>query len=306
MFSINKEDFIEMKTAITREDYNNLKELEAVCVKDNINLKLELEYKLSQLSHTTEAQALTEKAFRSSCMKEYLYYSQGRPVSYLGICSFGGNVYELNGMTHPDFRRRGFFRRLYTHAMSECRFTDRKSLLLLSDGNSLSGIGFIEAVGGQPSFSEYRMELPAAAYKPQTDEKGPGALALRTATSDDLAEIRKQDHIFFGDEEDKGDSDFISSIDHTFIVENEDKIIGKIKIDFNTDEAFIYGFGILPEFRGAGYGKAAIHEALHLIFSKGLKKAALDVAAVNDRALHVYTSNGFVKVSEMRYYEKAL
>lgn len=305
MFSINKDDYIEMKAAITKEDYNNLKELEAVCTKEDINLKLELEYKLSQQSLTAEAQALTEKDFRSSCMKEYIYYSQGRPVSYLGICNFGGNVYELNGMTHPDFRNKGIFRRLYEHAFTECRLANKKSLLLLTDGNSPSGNSFVKTVGGVLSFSEYRMELLAGEYAARNNDlnNGLSQVVLVEAQPGDISLLHECDKLLFGDEENEEEAEYISSIDNSYLIKKEDITIGKIKIDFSENTGFIYGFGILPDYRGLGYGKAAIGEALKEIFSRGLEKAALDVAAANDRALYIYTGNGFKEVSVMRYYE---
>jgi ribosomal protein S18 acetylase RimI-like enzyme len=306
LFSINKEDYIEMKAAITKEDYNNLKELEAVCSKENINLKLELGYKLSQLPLTAEVQALTEKEPRSTCMKEYIYYSQGRPVSYLGICNFGGNVYELNGMTHPDFRNKGIFRRLYDHAFAECRLANKNSLLLLADGNSDSGNGFIKSVGGVLSFSEYRMELLAGEYAARDKglNNGTSQVVLVEAQPEDINILQQCDKIFFGDEENEGEeSENIYSIDHTYLIKKDDIMMGKIKIDFYEDAGFIYGFGVLPDYRGFGYGKAAIGEALKEIFSRGIEKAALDVAAANDRALYIYTGNGFKEVSVMRYYE---
>lgn len=305
MFFINKDDYIEMKAAITKEDYNNLKELEAVCTKEDINLKLELEYKLSQQSLTAEAQALTEKDFRSSCMKEYIYYSQGRPVSYLGICNFGGNVYELNGMTHPDFRNKGIFRRLYEHAFTECRLANKKSLLLLTDGNSPSGNSFVKTVGGVLSFSEYRMELLAGEYAARNNDlnNGLSQVVLVEAQPGDISLLHECDKLLFGDEENEEEAEYISSIDNSYLIKKEDITIGKISIDFSENTGFIYGFGVLPDYRGLGYGKAAIGEALKEIFSRGLEKAALDVAAANDRALYIYTGNGFKEVSVMRYYE---
>lgn len=306
MFFINKDDYIEMKAAITTADYNNLKDLEAICSKEHINLKLELDYKLSRLSLTAEAQALTKKQSHSTCMKEYIYYSQGRPVSYLGICNFSGNVYELNGMTHPDFRNKGIFRRLYEHAFAECRLANKNSLLLLADGNSDSGNGFIKSVGGVLSFSEYRMELLAGEYAAR--DKGlnnrSNQVVLVKAQPGDISFLQQCDKIFFEEEENEGEeSENIYSIDQTYLIKKDDIVIGKIKIDFNEKDGFIYGFGILPDYRGFGYGKSAIGEALKEIFSRGIETAALDVAAANDRALYIYTGNGFKEVSVMRYYE---
>ncbi|WP_367114841.1 GNAT family N-acetyltransferase [Clostridium sp.] len=53
-------------------------------------------------------------------MNEFLYYIDGVLIAYLGISSFGGNNGEINGMTHPDFRRNGLFTKLFQLAIEEC------------------------------------------------------------------------------------------------------------------------------------------------------------------------------------------
>ena len=39
------------------------------------------------------------------------------------------------------------------------------------------------------------------------------------------------------------------------MVELKEAIIGKIKVEYSDNSAFICGFGILPDFRCKGYGK---------------------------------------------------
>lgn len=297
---------IVMKNTITEEDYKELCSLEMLCKEENINLKLELPYKLSLLASKTGALP------SPSCMKEYFYYSGNALVSYLGICSFGGNVYEVNGLTHPDYRKRGLFKRLYQHAAKECRSFEKNKLLLITDANSTSGIGFIESVGGAYAFTESRMTLSSADYSNYHFEKEDirEKVLLREATAKDAALIQKYDRVLYADEEEEETDTLaernLTSVQNTCLIEGKGTILGKIRIDMQKEEAFLYGFGILPEFRGQGYGKAALGEALRIIFEKGCKTAALDVETKNDRAFSIYTGNGFHPVSAMKYYEVCL
>lgn len=316
MKAYDKTGYLLMKEKLTINDRNELTALENICKGEKINLKLELGYKLS-LSETEDSESEGPSA-----MKEYFYYINDKPVSYLGICSFGGSVYELNGMTHPDYRRKGLFRKLYEHALLECKSAGRKNLLLLTDGSSASGNGFIEAVGALYAFSESRMTLSSADYYAI---RGDGQsftkkISLREALLSDKALIHGYDKILYPEETTEAEEteaaekteagspeDFrFTSIENTYVIEEEGRPLGKIRIDFKDKIAFIYGFGILPEARGQGYGKAALREALSIIFDRGYPTAALDVETKNDRALTIYTGNGFRPVSVMKYYEVTL
>lgn len=300
MNMIDDSECIIMKETITNEDFKELIELEKLCKKEGINLKLELEYKLAM----TEDNDL--KKHHRSCKKEYFYYSHGKLISYLGICSFGGSIYELNGMTHPDYRRSGIFHRLYVHALAECKNAGKKNLLLLTDGISDSGNKFIEYVGGVPAFSEHRMELWAAEFSSKDFPDLKETVSLREITENNTKDkelVRTLDRILYNEPDEDMEEDSWHTMKNTYLIEKDGITLGKIRMDYQDGEAFLYGFGILPKYRGKGYGKSALRAILLDIFSKGASKAALDVETKNDRALGIYTGNGFKTVSCMRYYE---
>ncbi len=71
------------------------------------------------------------------------------------------------------------------------------------------------------------------------------------------------------------------------------EIIGKIRVDYSDNLAFICGFGILPDFRGKGYGKATLMEVLRLINEKNINEIELDVETKNSNPLNLYKSVGF-------------
>ncbi|RAU92004.1 GNAT family N-acetyltransferase [Paenibacillus sp. YN15] len=288
-----RNDSIVIKQYITPTQFAEINRLEAVCRNhDGTNLKLETEYRLNRPK--SAAPEITE-------LNEFLYYADGELAAYLGIASFGGgNAAELNGMTHPDFRRKGIFSRLYGLALAECRKRGFDKILLLSDGKSGSGQGFIRSVSGTYDFSEYRMRL-----QPVGPVERSGLVSLRKAGNGDVPELEKLDTAIFGgigeervlpeEEELRGEV--------TYLVNRGETAIGRIKITYSDSAAFISGFGIVPECRGRGFGKAALREALQLIREQNIPQAELDVECKNSNALHLYTSCGFQDVSVMDYYQ---
>ncbi|MGB4659356.1 MAG: GNAT family N-acetyltransferase [Mobilitalea sp.] len=320
---------IRCKEFLTDEEFAEIMELQELCFKkDHINLKLEVDYKLHVGKTTTDR---TDKA------NEFLYYIDKALVAYLGICCFGSNIGEINGMTHPDFRKRGIFTELFKLTIKEALSRNFSKILLLSDAASSSGVKFIELVGGKYNNSEYRMTKvmssnPSSAQEEHTSYEGTKCpIALKVARKRDQRELDKLNSIFFGDEDPIYDSvenvegDRAQKTIRTDIVENkedfspdvpleelnttiymvelENNVIGKINIEYTDHDAFIFGFGILPDFRGQGYGRATLQEALWLIAERNISSTGLDVVCTNSRALNLYKSLGFEEQSVMNYYQ---
>ncbi|QOY35567.1 GNAT family N-acetyltransferase [Anaerobacillus isosaccharinicus] len=282
-----------LKQYLSEKEYKEINQLEELCSsQDKTNLKLELDFKFS--SRSTYDLGLKE-------INEFLYYIDDVLVAYLGISSFGGsNIGEINGMTHPDFRRKGLFKKLFKLAVEECQKRKFNKVLLLSDGHSNSGINFIKSTNSEYDFSEYRMKL---LNKTKLESISP--IKLRKATIVDGKEISRQNAIFFNFSEDceislEKDEELS---EFTYMVELVEMVIGKIRVNFREQSAFISGFGILPEYRGRGYGKAALIEAVRIINAKTIEEIELDVECKNSTALNLYKACGFEEVSVMNYYK---
>lgn len=285
---------ISLKQYISEKEYKEINQLEELCcLQDKTNLKLELDYKLD-IRRNSEI-GLKE-------INEFLYYVEDILVAYLGISSFGGsNIGEINGMTHPDFRRKGLFKKIFELAMEECKKRNFNKILLLSDGNSNSGVKFINSVCSEYDFSEYRMKLLN-----KTTLESTSSIRLRKAGKLDGKEIGRQNAIFFNHSEECEPflEEYEEELDrNTYMVELNERVIGKIAVNYSDDSAFISGFGILPDFRGKGYGKAALKEALRLINEKNIYEIELDVECKNNNALNLYKACGFEELSVMSYYK---
>jgi len=280
-----------LKEYISLKDYKEINQLKDLCrSKDKTNLKLELDYKLNRNKNS-------EIGLKN--INEFFYYVEEVLVAYLGISSFGANIGELNGITHPEFRRKGIFKKLFQLAVEECGKRNFNKTLLLTDGKSESGTEFIKAVQGNYDFSEYRMKRIN-----KNDLESMDIIILKKAGKQDGKLIGKQNGIFFNDTEESEsfpeEEEELNRI--TYMVELKEEIIGKIKVNYNNDSAFISGFGILPAFRGKGYGKAALKGALCLINERNIPETELDVECKNGAALNLYKSCGFEEKSVIDYY----
>lgn len=293
---MNNKHSISMKFQLNEEDYKDIKNLETICYeKQEINLKLELDFKMNQRGSSV----------KNKIMTEFLYYEDHELVGYLGLCNFSRDIVEVSGMVHPKFRMKGIFKKLYLLAKSEWEKMSPSQVLILCDHTSLSGLAFINSLGADYSSSEYKMYL----NKKNLNSTCANGIKLRVATKEDSGELYRQDSIYFGLIE-KQDSDkeaeklSINEDDGSvsYIAELQGEIIGKIRIDLTDNEGGIYGFGILPDFRGKGYGREVLSIALDILRQKQLDNIFLEVATENKNALGLYESCGFEEVSVMDYY----
>ncbi|MCF6137715.1 GNAT family N-acetyltransferase [Pseudalkalibacillus berkeleyi] len=286
---------IKLKSSLDREDYEDILTLREYCLeKEHVTLKLELDYKLN-------------KSFNESIGKdkinEFMFYDGGKLIGYMGICQFGSETIEVNGMVHPDFRRMGVFKRLFSLVQDEWNKRKSQHMLLLCDRTSTPGINFIKNTGAQYENSEYEMFWGGEA-RGATVMKN---LKLRKALNQDAKEIARQNAIYFQvnsleeeltltEEESKHGMD-------TFLAELNQSVIGKVHMEVQSGVGGIYGLGVLPEYRGKGFGRDILMKAIEKLKEKQVQQIMLQVAVKNMNALNLYQSCGFKETSTMDYFK---
>ena len=228
--------------------------------------------------------------------------STGRLIGFLALYGFGRAEMEVSGMVHPSYRRSGVFSALLDRAAAECRKRDVKSLLFFYDRNSTSGTAFVKQTGSACDHSEYRMELPGD--MPPVDLKYP--VDVRRAEPSDFDMLAELDSICFGIpvEESKTfykENSLLDS-DELYIAVLDGKEIGMFKLYKEKNEIMIFGFGIKPEYRGRGYGRATLGKAVNTALARRPAKVSLEVDCVNETALSLYKSCGFEIITAYDYY----
>lgn len=303
--------WIKLKEHLNREDFDMINSLQEQCINtEKISLKLELSYKLATAFECSEKIGMKD-------INEFMYFDGQELIGYIGICSFGGlgTPFEVTGMVHPEYRRLGIFSTLNQLVLAECKRRNSSSILLLCDKKSDFGKNFIEKIGSEYKYSEYEMYLQENI--PEPNEKLLCGISFRKANNKDVYEIARQNTIYFGDcalDDDLGLD--TNSKDGILLPEDEEKrgmtiylaeldkqIVGKVNLEMNSAIGGIYGLGILPEFRGNGFGRAVLLKAIEKLKEAKIKTIMLQVAAENATALGLYQSCGFIETSTMDYFE---
>lgn len=295
--------WIKLSGCLRQEDYDLIHLLQLHCSKeDQITLKLELDYKLSDAANGADKVNIHN-------INEFMYFSGAQMVGYLGVSAFGGTSapLEITGMVHPNYRRQGIFSKLFELALAECRRRNTGSVLLLCDRNSASGQTFLEKAGAAYSVSEFEMYLHDETA--EVNKRQQCDISFRKAANADAFEIARQNAIYFGGRFDEENENIPLPEDEEkrgmtiYLAKKDDQLVGKVHLQLTNGIGGIYGLGVLPEHRGKGFGRAILLEAVEKLKAANATGIMLQVAAENAAALNLYKSCGFRETSIMDYFE---
>ena len=285
---------------MTAQEYDKIYALQMQCQEiDSISLKLELDYKLNSASFAVSRELMKE-------INEMMFFDGEILIGYMGICDFSNGVapLEISGMVHPSFRRLGVFSTLFTFVVSECKRRGKKEILVLCDRNSVSGQEFLRKSGGVYKNSEYEMHCHNTIERKISEVRK--KIFLRKATNADAEELVRQNKLYF-DLPEEAEGRLLPEEEEkrgmtTYIAYSGENIIGKVNVQCIQSIGGIYGLGVLPEFRGKGFGRAILLESLEKLKESGIKDILLQVSAKNETALSLYRSCGFKITSTMDYF----
>lgn len=215
----------------------------------------------------------------------FLHYEGDQLVSYLSCLCMQEPVFsgprseeqyiteaEITGMTHPDFRHRGFFRMLLNEAK-----------------NVLTSIGISDIYCNPPtelknsglcrefSHKEYLLSLDPCSYIKPDNEYPLNKKISFSLTSDNtyFISIRK----------------FIRNID-----------IGICHLEPSNSFTNIWGVKIIPHYRRLGYGSLLMRHVIEDYFSRSSTPLILHVSSRNTAACSLYFSLGFKISEQIEYY----
>lgn len=202
-------------------------------------------------------------------LNEFLYYVDHELIGYIGICDFDAEVLEVTGMVHPDFRNQGIFSKLYDLVQEGFNKRPAQEMLLFCHKDLQAGLHFIEQKA-RYHHAEYDMYLDISVFTP--------TMKYRLK----LEEIDSKEHLFIG------------KVDNT--------AIGQVRLELGTEVGGIYGLEIFPDCRRQGYGRELLTQAIEKLVAHGMQKVFLQVDTMNEQALKLYQSCGFVEGDVMLYY----
>lgn len=227
--------------------------------------------------------------------EDYFHYdANGRLLGFLAIYQFGDKV-ECCGMVDPMARRQGIAQKLFNEAVKD--WETASQFLINTPVLSSSGASFCEANGANYAFTEHQLvcsELPIPYTKT--------GVKIRPAVANDEKMILQFDEDGFGLTKKEAKSLYSSrGTQGTYMIEEHGEPVGKLRLDRQKKESWIYGFVLMKAKRGKGIGRAALTDIVHREVSND-KTVWLDVAVDNEAALSLYKTCGFTADGAQAYY----
>ncbi|GLV59749.1 acetyltransferase [Dictyobacter sp. S3.2.2.5] len=283
----------EIKTEITASDRANIARLiEDYRLYEGVDFLVPLEEMLAP-SENKPAPLLH---YQGDTLTGFAYLQHLRPDAEI----------EIYGMVHPDHRRKGVGTTLFEAAKAVWRQRGASDLLLVCDGALSSGKAFASAHRGAYRFSEHRMVLdPTSIKRPQLSQGQ--QVQLRRAEGTDvpiLAHLVSQAFDSSEEEMENWITESISADNQRFYIGLLDGLpIGSLRTVSFGDLTDIVTFGVLPLYRGQGYGRQMLVAIVDLLLEEQWPGIALDVETKNANALGLYESCGFRKIRTCDYYQ---
>lgn len=276
------------KQGLTQMELAEIAQLAQLCNnEDGLDLKLNWE---------------TLRRRSKSETNDFLYYEQDTLIGFLGLYAFNSREAEVSGMVHLAYRRKGIFTELLSAAQEEIRSRNIPTLLLIVEHASISGQAFVGQLTTIYDHSEYKMVLEQFRQPAGFDER----LQFREARVDDLLALKQITAEAFGMADDEMDWYSVHALENLarryYLATLANVVIGKLDVSLGEQSAFIYGFAVLPEYRGRGYGRQILARTIQELLALGRERIALEVATENRNALSLYQSCGFKETGSYDYY----
>lgn len=231
-------------------------------------------------------------------------YRDGKLVAFLGKYDFGSTL-EMCGMVDPEYRRQGIFTSLLHQALNEATLSRYTRILLNAPENSVTALQFLKSVPFGYAFSEYQMKYEKFLDQDQEDPMR-ADITLRRAVTENILYLASLDHEGFDIPLEEAQVYYESFspkqiADYELILHDEQPV-GKIRVDRQDNEAWIYGFVISMAYRGRGFGGAALRRIVERELAAGYD-IWLEVALDNPIAKKLYESAGFKVIRAQDYYQ---
>jgi ribosomal protein S18 acetylase RimI-like enzyme len=229
----------------------------------------------------------------------------GQMLGFLGIYQWRALDAELCGMVHPSWRRQGIGEALYEAAREELITRAPARTLLIVDRASVPGKSFALDHGGELEHSEHRMQ-----QRREPDERNkltpvrvrPARRSAEDALFAASCLAAAFDESLSVDPQDAGAVEQLASGTQIIELLPSGRPVGVLRIENEGGAASIYGFAVLPEEQGHGYGRAALSAVTRSLHRQGVGSVSLEVLSTNDSALHLYRTCGFDAVGTEDYY----
>ncbi|MBS4179086.1 GNAT family N-acetyltransferase [Lederbergia citrea] len=268
---------------LTIEQLQAIEQLQKECEKED-NMQLKLNWEMLQQ--------------REDQSMDFFHMENGELVAYLALYGFGSTV-EVCGMVKPSERRKRYFSTLWNEAVKTIEKKGFQKVLLNAPASLESAKGWLAEQSCTYGFSEFQMM-----WEKQPMEESNEVLVRDAQKEDENLEVLLDVLAFHMSKEDaRAHYERVKKNlgEQYFMIEADGQTVGKIRVSRMDGEAWIYGFSVLPQFQGKGYGRKALRNVVKKEHEAGYS-VHLEVETKNEHALRLYESIGFTVVHGQDYY----
>jgi len=231
----------------------------------------------------------------------FLLYEKEILVSFLAMFIPTSQEAEISACTLPEYRRKGFFKRLLESAINELRKYDVREILFVNETSSNDGKLTLRKFNVKYDFSEYLL-----VYEKDKFNKTQNKLKLYEIINQDVDEIAKLHTDIFNKTLEEGKAIINRAIESkdriSYMAKIDNEIVGICSIRLEGSNAFICGLGISTKYRGLGYGKEILSKGIEKALTLDIKDIYIEVDSKNHIAYNLYINNGFIIKTQLDYY----
>lgn len=242
--------------------------------------------------------------FDQTIKSYFLLYDKRKLISMLSMFIPTKQEAEISAYTLPKFRRNGYFKILLSKAVEELRIFGIQDILFVCEEPSISAKKVLAALKAEYEHTEYFMRFSRNKYVTRDTYR---LVCLKAERKDLEMTILTCMKVFADSYEDAKEllvKCFESQVREQYIAVLDDKIIGIGSVNLESEDVSIFGLGLIPEYRGMGYGKELLHLVVDNLLQKGREKIIIEVHSENAKALGLYQKSGFHIEVAYEYYRK--
>ncbi|WP_037571105.1 GNAT family N-acetyltransferase [Spirochaeta cellobiosiphila] len=255
----------------------------------------------AQLIHICNNHDQIDYSFEPEAKHFFLYYKEDKLISAIYLFAPFSEEAEVYGFTHPEYRNQGYFKSLIHSVKKYVHKIKISTILFPIDSQLDTSLGVIQNWGAQYDFSEYAMT-----YKGDILKENDTLKLIKSEKEEKAFLITLTKEAFNITEEEahqRYDEIFQSNLREHFTIYKNSTMIGQIGLYVESTSCYIYGFGIINNYRSKGHGKTALKNLVAYAQNKYPDKTiTLEVEVKNNNALNLYTSCGFVTNCMYEYW----
>ncbi len=248
----------------------------------------------------------TSMNFHQDIKSIFLLYKDNRLVSLLTMFIPMNEEAEISAYTLPEYRRKGYFKRLLEEAIEEVKKYHIPYLMFICEPESNDGLETIKKLNAELDFTEYSLRYNSSSSEMKL--KNAPNISLQKAEQNDLDGIISLSQEIFNDDFEVAKSIITKTLEANnriqYVAKLEGKRIGIGSVSLENNEASIFGVGVSPKYQGKGFGRELIMLIINELNSKGIENIMIEVDSLNERAFKLYKSCGFQVEASFHYFRK--